>query len=92
MKRMKLLAMKRINLLAVVALLCATPVMAAEPAPLAADTEAWLAKQRENRATEPKPLSGPVVERIHQRYLDSFTHPIPEDLLAEQADFGTAGD
>lgn len=85
--------MKRTNLLALLALACA-PLLAAEPpAQFALETEAWLAKQRENRVSDTaKPLGGPVVERIYQRYLESFTHPIPEDLLAEEAEFGTAGD
>ena len=42
--------------------------------------EAWLALQREGgqASLNKQPLSGPAMENIHQRYLDSFTRPIPE--------------
>ena len=43
-------------------------------------TEAWLKLQREGEQASPKrqSLSGPAMENIHKRYLDSFTRPIPE--------------
>ncbi|ROH88132.1 DUF3613 domain-containing protein [Pseudomethylobacillus aquaticus] len=42
-------------------------------------TRAWLDLQTSGKAASNKPqqLSGPVMERINERYLKSFTHPIP---------------
>lgn len=48
---------------------------------VASETEAWLDLQRSGReAAAPRPLSGDVASRIYQRYLKSFTHPIPESF------------
>ena len=46
----------------------------AEPA-----TRAWLELQRSGDAASPRPqpLSGPAMERVHQRYLKGFEHPQP---------------
>ncbi len=43
-------------------------------------TETWLKLQREGELASVKrqTLSGPAMENIHKRYLDSFTRPIPE--------------
>lgn len=43
-------------------------------------TETWLKLQREGEQASVKrqTLSGPAMENIHKRYLDSFTRPIPE--------------
>lgn len=46
----------------------------AEPA-----TRAWLELQRSGDAAsmQSQPLSGPAMERVHQRYLKGFEHPQP---------------
>ncbi|MCB5184473.1 DUF3613 domain-containing protein [Methylobacillus gramineus] len=66
-------------------ILSSSSVMAAEQAtpqqvsPLT-QTESWLALQREGEQASPnkQTLSGPAMDNIHKRYLDSFTRPIPE--------------
>lgn len=41
--------------------------------------KAWLELQSSGRAAslQPQPISGPVMDRTHERYLESFTHPMP---------------
>ena len=41
--------------------------------------KAWLELQRSGRAAslQAQPISGPVMDRTHERYLESFTHPVP---------------
>ncbi|THF64458.1 DUF3613 domain-containing protein [Pseudothauera rhizosphaerae] len=56
-----------------------------EAAPAAAATEptrAWLALQRSGAAAsaQPQPLSGEVMEKVYERYLESFAHPVPDEL------------
>lgn len=43
-------------------------------------TETWLKLQREGEQASPRrqTLSGPAMDNINKRYLDSFTRPIPE--------------
>ncbi|MCB5189661.1 DUF3613 domain-containing protein [Methylobacillus arboreus] len=43
-------------------------------------TEQWLTLQREGSqaSLNKQNLSGPAMDNIHKRYLDSFTRPIPE--------------
>lgn len=50
------------------------PSSPAEPA-----TRAWLELQRSGDAAsmQAQPLSGPAMERVHQRYLKGFEHPQP---------------
>lgn len=40
----------------------------------------WLELQRSGKAASPQaqPMSGEVMEKVHQRYLKSFEKPIPE--------------
>lgn len=40
---------------------------------------AWLELQRSGQAAspQPQPLSGPAMERVHERYLKGFEHPQP---------------
>lgn len=47
-----------------------------EPQPA---TKAWLELQSSGAAAseQPQTLSGPEMDRVHQRYLKNFTHPIP---------------
>ena len=44
------------------------------------EARAWLDLQRGgSQASEtPRPMSGQQAQNIHERYLESFTHPIPE--------------
>lgn len=52
----------------------------AQDEPTLTPTEIWLKLQREGEQASVKrqTLSGPAMENIHKRYLDSFTRPIPE--------------
>lgn len=65
-------------------LLTATTAYAEEaaqntPAPDATPAHAWLELQRSGQAasSQPQPLSGPAMDRVHQRYLKGFEHPQP---------------
>ena len=42
-------------------------------------THAWLELQRSGEAASPQaqPLSGPVMDKVHERYLKSFEHQVP---------------
>lgn len=43
------------------------------------DTRTWLELQRSGRSAAPdRPMSGAVASRVYKRYLDSFTHPLPD--------------
>ncbi|HEU4707773.1 MAG TPA: DUF3613 domain-containing protein [Methylophilaceae bacterium] len=41
--------------------------------------KSWLELQSSGKAasSQPQPLSGPAMDRVHERYLKSFSHPIP---------------
>lgn len=44
----------------------------------------WLELQRSGKAAGSRPtLTGEEMQRIYDRYLDSFTHPIPETFRTE---------
>lgn len=49
---------------------------AQKPSPV----QQWLELQRSGKAASPQaqPMSGEVMEKVHQRYLKSFEKPIPE--------------
>ncbi|MEX0615190.1 MAG: DUF3613 domain-containing protein [Methylophaga sp.] len=51
-------------------------------------TRNWLDLQRSGDAasSQPQTISGPVAARIHQRYQDSFTHPIPAFFSGDEGD------
>jgi hypothetical protein len=80
----------------VLLMLCSMPLQTyAESGNETPDTEkpeaqpavkAWLDLQSsgEARSKQPQPLSGPAMERVHERYLKNFTHPVPPYL--EHAD------
>lgn len=53
---------------------------------LQSPVKAWLELQSSGRAASPQaqPLSGPVMDRAHERYLKSFTHPMPPYFEHEQ--------
>ncbi len=52
------------------------------------NTRKWLELQRdgEQASTLPQPISGPVANKIYQRYQQSFTHPIPDTYTGDDAD------
>lgn len=63
---------------------------AAPPGSMGTATRHWLALQRDGRlaAGKPQALPGPVMEKIHERYLNSFTHPVPERFVSEKVGSG----
>lgn len=61
------------------------------PPPVGYRTEQWLKLQRSGReAAPPVPMAGEVAQRVYQRYLKSFTHPIPEHFQNRDS-FSTSG-
>lgn len=56
-----------------------------------AQTRYWLSTQTSgaNAVTESRPMAGEVATMVYQRYLNSFTHPIPERYEADT--FSTQG-
>lgn len=56
-----------------------------------AETRAWLSLQKSGTAapSDPRPMSGEVGERVYERYLESYTRPIPEAF--EREGFGSGG-
>ena len=76
------------------ALLVAAPAWAQAPAAPTTDgsaTRAWMALQKgdEGTVSTPRPQSGEEAERVYQRYLDSFDHPIPEAFDRERFNSGS---
>lgn len=67
-----------------VALLVAmtAPAPAAEKQEIGAQTRQWLELQRSNNAAlgAPRPMPGEVADEVYQRYLKSFTNPIPDQF------------
>lgn len=69
-------------------LLGSLPVLADEPQPSSGQqteeaqlpTKAWLEMQSSGAAASPQrqPLSGQAMNQIHERYIKSFSHPIPD--------------
>ena len=70
------------------ALLVCTPIATAQPTKTDQTdyTRAWLELQKSNNASwgEARPISGEQAQKIHQRYLDSFNHGIPEKFERDQ--------
>ena len=60
----------------------AAPPAGSNGAALGADTRAWLQLQASGNAAvgTARPLPGEAADAIYQRYLDSFTHPVPEQF------------
>ncbi|MBE0437126.1 MAG: DUF3613 domain-containing protein [Methylomicrobium sp.] len=54
---------------------------------LGKDTRRWLELQRSGRAASStrQTVSGPVAHEIHKRYVESFTHKIPEHFIGNQS-------
>lgn len=57
-----------------------------QDAALGDHTRQWLEQQSAGTVASPnrQTLSGPAAEAIHQRYLDSFKHKIPEFYKYEE--------
>jgi len=72
----------------------ATPVAATAPVAgqgFGSQTRLWLATQTDGTyaVTDERPMPGEVATLVYQRYLKSFTHPIPERY--ESDSFKTSG-
>jgi hypothetical protein len=68
-------------------LLAAIPVHAADPPAVGTQTRAWTKLQAGGAAAEkgpPRGTPGEVADRVYQRYLQSFTHPVPEQFERER--------
>ncbi|WP_370299586.1 DUF3613 domain-containing protein [Abyssibacter sp.] len=68
-------------------LLLASAALAAPPSPGDGEaTRAWLELQASGRAASKaeRPMDGDAADRVYQRYLDSFSHPIPVQFPREQ--------
>src|SRR5882757_1500598 len=56
-------------------------------------TRLWLSTQASgtNSVTEERPMPGEVATLVYQRYLQSFTHPIPERFTSDSFTAGGSG-
>ena len=56
-------------------------------------TRLWLATQTSgaNSVTEERPMPGEVATLVYQRYLNSFTYPIPERYTSESFKSSSTG-
>ncbi|MCX4189645.1 DUF3613 domain-containing protein [Methylophaga sp. OBS3] len=56
-------------------------------------TRYWLEWQSSGGAasSQPQPMSGPVAAKVYQRYIDSFSYPIPEYMVSDDADASVLG-
>jgi hypothetical protein len=63
----------------------ATPAAAPAEQGFGSQTRLWLATQTSGTASvsEARPMPGEVATLVYQRYLNSFTHPIPERYSSE---------
>lgn len=64
-------------------MLSSTPIMADPDKPMSKpgeQTRHWLELQKKGQVSSPnsQALPGPAAAQIYQRYLNSFSHPIPE--------------
>ena len=78
--------MTRITLLLAAAVMTASAMADENRAAYGDDARAWLQLQTkpENKAP-PRGLPGEAADRVYQRYLQSFTRPIPERFERERA-------
>jgi hypothetical protein len=60
---------------------------------LGAQTRFWLATQTSGvySVTEERPMSGEAASLVYQRYLNSFTHPIPERYESDSFSTNSSG-
>jgi hypothetical protein len=82
------------SLTTLIALLVSLPLVAAETetapaAEVGKQTRHALELQRSGQAASAtaRPMSGEVAERAHRRYVESFSHPIPESFKDEEQEF-----
>ena len=72
-----------------------TPAPASAPADqgFGSQTRLWLATQTSgaNSVTESRPMPGEVATLVYQRYLKSFTYPIPERYSSESFQSSSTG-
>lgn len=56
-------------------------------------TRLWLDRQSQGSQASDKAqtLPGPAMERVYERYLKSYTHPIPEHFERENLGAGSTG-
>lgn len=78
--------------IALLLILLALPLAADQPPPSAtvgAATREALELQRSGRAASAteRPMSGEVAGRTHQRYVESFSQPIPESFAGQEQEF-----
>lgn len=68
-------------LIGAVMLLAAAHAVAKDPKPVGSDTRGWMQLQKNPVAQAKGPvrgMPGEAADRVYQRYLQSFTRPIPE--------------
>lgn len=82
--------MKKNRLMGLSILLAASSALAEQAAPAQGQaTREALDLQRSGRAASStaRPMSDDVADRTHQRYAESFSHPIPESFAEEEQEF-----
>ncbi len=69
----------------------AQPPAPIAPAPAGDDVRNWIDLQTRTAASPapPRPMSGEVADQVFQRYLKSFSHPIPDQF--QRQDFVEGG-
>jgi hypothetical protein len=67
------------------------PAAGVEAGGLGSETQQWLALQVSgaSASAEARPMPGEVATQVYQRYLASFSHPIPETF--QRQDFVSSG-
>lgn len=90
--------MTRLTILAILCCLFSSPLMAQtatgnDPA-MGEQTRYWLNWQSSGEAasSQSQTLSGPVANRIFQRYQDSFSYSIPEYFSGDDGDASVLGE
>lgn len=90
--------MTRIHILAGLCCLFSSPLLAEavisdNDPQMGEQTHSWLDLQRSGNAasSQPQTISGPVAAKIHQRYQDSFTHPVPAFFSGDEGDASVLG-
>ena len=90
--------MMRITILAGLCCLFSSPLMAQSATDndpeIGEQTRYWLNWQSSGEAasSQPQTLSGPVADRIFQRYQDSFSYSIPEYFSGDDGDASVLGE
>ncbi|MGQ0699085.1 MAG: DUF3613 domain-containing protein [Panacagrimonas sp.] len=66
-------------------LLVGAQEQATDKAALGAETRSWTDLQTSNASASavPRPMSGDIAERVYDRYANSYSYPIPEQLGRE---------